>query len=123
MLKWMLDGLKDYHREGFRVIPESCLAFKNSIVAEKDVVMEFLNSCVQQGEAKEYVKVCDLYHTYGEQNRDMQQNRKTKKTMKDFEKALKRCLGVHRFKDKHQQMIAGKNHTMGKVFMGFKTIV
>lgn len=122
MLKYMLEGLKDYHREGFRDVPSTCLAFKKKLVGEKDFIQEFLASNIEQGEDKDFVKVCDLFGAFSEQYRSLQQDKRTKKNMKDFEKGLKRCLGANRFKDRYQPRVNGKQVAAGRVFLNFRQV-
>lgn len=60
-LRWCLDGLKAYHAQGFTRIPASCTAFKEEIIAEKNVVAEFLKDAVEPGDPKDFVHVKELY--------------------------------------------------------------
>lgn len=94
---------------------------------EQDVVLEFLNNnCnIEDGDPKDHVKVCDLFNDYNQEYRGLRQDKKTKKGVRDFEKALKRCLKTHEFKDKHQSKIdaSGVNRTIGKVFLGCRRVV
>lgn len=120
MLMWCLGGRERYQLVGFKEIPPGCLAFKQTLMDEKDVVKEWLTYNVEKGNDKEYVKVIDLYQAFTAANRDLQRDKKTKKTAKMFEKELQRCLGLDTFKDKHQYKYEGKNITVGKVFLSFR---
>lgn len=120
MLRWCLGGRQSYQQGGFREMPAGCLAFKQTIMDDKDIVKEWLSSTVQEGDEKDYIKVCDLYADFNIANRAFQGDKKTRKSVKVFERDLHRCLEPSRFKEKHQVKVAGKNVTTGKVFMGYK---
>ena len=122
MLRWCVRGLLAYHEEGFRIMPEGCLAFKKQILDDKDVVKEWLDDTLEEGENREYVRVCDLYHRFCNDNRSFQADKKTKKSAKGFERELHRCLNTDRFKERHQLRVQGKNVTAGKVFLNYKFI-
>ena len=49
MLLWLLPGVKRLKEVGFTGIPESCRAFKQQLLDEKDVVREFLDDAVEKG--------------------------------------------------------------------------
>ena len=120
MLRWAVEGLRRYQSLGFTNMPQGCLAFKQEIMEEKDVVKEWLGLAVEDGADKEYVKVNDLFQTFTAEHRDLQRDKKTKKTAKMFERELHRCLGTDHFKEKHQYRVEGRKVTLGKVFMGYK---
>lgn len=120
MLRWALKGLERYYTQGFTNMPQGCLAFKQELLEEKDIVKEWLDLSVQVGEARDYIKVNDLFQSFTADNRDLQRDKKTKKTAKMFERELHRCLGTTGFKEKHQYRVEGRKVTLGKVFMGYK---
>lgn len=117
MLNWCLAGLRRYHDIGFTNMPSGCLAFKQSIMDDKDVVKEWLQLAVEPGEDKDFVKVCDLYADFCAANRAFQGDKKTKKSAKMFERELHRCLGTKHFKDRHSVRSCGKIISIGKVLM------
>ena len=110
----------DYHRDGFKNIPQTCQKFKNKLVREKDYMMEFLDTNVEPGDDRDYIKVGDLFKVYDEQYRGLQQNAKTKKTLKGFEESLKRCLGTKNFKECHQLRVDGRKIKPGRVFLKYR---
>lgn len=121
MLRWSLTGLHAYRQIRFSQMPPGCLAFKQDILADKDVVKTWLDSVLQPGEADDFVKVCDLFQEFGIANRAFQNDRKTKKTAGMFEKELHRILGGRCFKSTHKYTLSnGKQTTAGRVFMGLK---
>lgn len=83
-------------------------------------LQSFLGKRVQQGGPRDYVKVCDLFLQYCQDNRALQADRKTKKTQKMFEEELHKCLGTELFKPKHQYRSCGRVISANKVFMTFK---
>lgn len=120
-LKWQLAGLALYHKEGFRNMPESCLKFKRELVADKDMVLEFLDGAVEQGEVTDFIKLKDLYHDFEESYKLLQRDKKTKKTFKMFESALGRCLQGAVFKAKHDYSApCGKKTSARNVVLGYK---
>lgn len=120
MLRWCVQGLHRYHQVGFTNMPPGCLAFKQEILEEKDVVKEWLNATVQEGGSDDFVKVCDLYAGFCAANRSFQADKKTKKTTKMFERELHRCLKTDAFKTKHHYKLQERQCMAGKVFVGYR---
>lgn len=120
MLRWCLAGRVRYQHVGFTDMPEGCLAFKQTIMDEKDVVKEWLSMVVEEGDDKSYVKVCDLYAQFNSDNRAFQADKKTKKSAKMFERELHRCLGGGNFKERHQYRLPGKVMSANRVFMNYR---
>ncbi len=121
-LRWCLRGLKRYHQKGFTALPDGCLAFKQELVAENDVVMEFLELTVEEGEPTDFVQVRDLFNIYDTVNRSLQRDKKTKKSSKDFEQSLMRCLNNKRFKAEHHHCRSEdkKKVKARNVFLGYR---
>lgn len=119
-LKWCLQGLYRYRQKGFTDLPPGCLAFKQELVAEKDVVMEFVEEHVEPGEKTDFVQVKELYKLYDSVNRTLQRDRKTKKDSKAFEQSLIRCLGQQNFKPVHNFTTSGRKQKARSVFMSFR---
>lgn len=118
-LKWCLEGLKDYHCQAFRDIPLSCRSFKEDLVAEKDVVAEFLKQALQPAGAKEYVQVKELYRSFDAAYRTLQKDKRTKKTPTTFKKAVKDIMSAayrdsYGFRDS-----AGKCRTVTSAVWGY----
>lgn len=120
MLRWCLKGRLRYQAVGFQEMPAGCLAFKQTLMDDKDVVKEWLELAVEGGDDKDFVKVCDMFAAFSSANRAFQADKKTKKTAKMFEKELHRCLGTDRFKVKHQFKVGGRPTSVGKVFVGLR---
>lgn len=119
-LKWMLTGLRRYHIEGFRNLPDSCLQFKRELVASKDVVGDFLEDAVEEGGPDDFVVVKELFHEYDMSNPALQKDKKTRKDSKAFARALSRCLGVEKFKAQHLHYVNGKRVKASSVYIGLK---
>lgn len=122
-LRWCLAGLRRYHEIGFTQLPEGCLAFKQELVAEHDVVMDFLDQTVEAGEATDFVQVRDLWSHYDAANKSLQRDKKTKKDLKAFEQAMMRCLDVKRFKAEHcywREDDKKKKVKARNVFLGYR---
>ncbi|KAL3159504.1 hypothetical protein ABBQ38_009922 [Trebouxia sp. C0009 RCD-2024] len=122
MLRWCLGGRERYQEVGFTHMPPGCLAFKQTIMDEKDVVKEWLDTTVEGSGSDDFIKVCDLYTKFCSDNRSFQADRKTKKTPKMFERELHRCLKKEHFKPKHHYKLHGKACMAGKVFIGYKIV-
>ena len=118
-LRWMLEGLRTYRREGFADIPESCQAFKRDLVAEKDVVKEFLNEAVEPGDEDDFVKMKELYSDFDEAYRSLQRDKKTKKNSKVFQSSVERLL-PDAFRARFTYYTGGKRHEATSVVTGFK---
>lgn len=82
----------EYHEIGFSNMPPGCLAFKQMIMDDKDVVREWLDLAIEPVEDKEYMKISDMFAEFSAANRSFQSDKKTKKTAKAFEKELHRCM-------------------------------
>lgn len=121
-LRWILDGLTSYHKQGFCNIPESCQAFKKELVAEKDVVQEFLLEALEEGEVDDFVKVKDLYAGFDEAYRTLQKDKKTRKTIKVFQASVERVL-PNKFKARHYYYVNGKRHEATSVLTGHRSVI
>ena len=114
MMWWCLSGLAKYYRDKFSVIPESFYEYRDAAVAERDVINRFLTrNTVKTGDAEDYVVRADLYFDFGNDNREMQQDRKTKVGKGKFLKGMKTFFGTENYAVEH-------NHRHD-VFFGFKT--
>lgn len=112
--------MRNYHCQGFRNIPASCLAFKNDLVAEKNVVAEFLNEAVEPAGPKDFVHVKDLYNDFDEAYRMLQKDKKTKKSLQIFKAGVMKTM-PKAYKDRFGFRSAdGKCRTMSSVLVGFK---
>lgn len=118
-LLWCLDGLKMYHDEGFRHIPPSCQQFKQDLVAEKDAVMDFLDTYLEPGEPTDFVQLKELYNQYDAVNRALQRDKKTKKDSKAFKQSALRVRG-NAFKEQHNFTVLGKSRNVRSVFVGYR---
>lgn len=81
--------------------------------ADIDKVKEFLDVNVEQGEHRDFVRVCDLFADF---TREFPQDNRNKKGLVEFDEALKKFMGARHFKVRHQQT----NRSHGKVFMTFR---
>lgn len=120
MMRWCVAGLLRYHDVGFVQIPQSCLAFKAEIMDEKDVVKDWLSRSVQTASEDDFVKFAELWQKFEKDNKELQRDKKTKKSNHAFERELNRCLGAQHFKDRHHFKVDGNKKTAGKVFMTYK---
>lgn len=91
-LRWALRGLEIYKEQKFKSVPSSCRDFMNAIVQEKDVVREFLDSHVEEGEPSDLVTIGDLYKEYNELYRGLQKDKKTHKSKGSFASGVTRVL-------------------------------
>ena len=83
-------------------------------MAERDVINRFLTrNTVKTGDAEDYVVRADLFFDFGNDNREMQQDRKTKVGKGKFLKGMKTFFGTENYAVEH-------NHRHD-VFFGFKT--
>lgn len=91
-------------------------------MAENDIVMEFLEQTVEEGEPTDFVQVRDLFNIYDTVNRSLQRDKKTKKSSKDFEQSLMRCLNNKRFKTEHHHCRSEdkKKVKARNVFLGYR---
>lgn len=119
-LRWCLDGLKQYNEKGFRDIPTSCQAFKDDLVAEKNVIAEFLKDAVEPAGDKDFVHVKELYNAFDDAYRTLQKDKKTKKSLQVFKagvaKTMPKC-----YKDKYSfRTSAGRVTSVNSVLLGLK---
>ncbi len=128
MLRFMLEGLVIYHQEGFRNIPSTCQTFKEMLVADKDVIREFLDQALDVAPlsdkeavaAKAWVCVKDLYNDFDASHKAMQRDKKTKKDLKAFQVAVCRCF-PHYYRDKvNYYTDRGTRTSANRVLLGVK---
>ena len=119
-LKYCLEGLSRYHAEGFKRLPESCQAFKQQLVASKDVVAEFVGDAVEEGVAGDFVTVKDLFNDFNVAYRLVQADKKTRKDQNAFRLALKKILNPNKFKNVHHYKIGGKPTTTSSAYMEYR---
>lgn len=121
-LRWALKGLQRYHAVKFTQIPESCKSFKKQIVAERDYIADFVLSTVEKGEPKDYVKIGDLYAEFNEVYRDLQKDKKTKKSSSTFRGGVIKTLKASsHYKDVHGfRRQDGRTTTARSVILGYK---
>lgn len=87
-----------------------------------NLVEMWLSTVVEEGEARDYVKVCELWNEFRAHHKTLQSNKKTMKKAKHFDKDLNRCLGQQYFKQSHQFVRDGRNAMVGKVYMRYRWI-
>ncbi len=120
MLKFMLDGLQMYYREGFRDVPLTCQAFKQQLVSEKDTIQEFLHAAVEPSVKSDYISVKQLFNSYDDSYRLQQRDKKTRKNMKTVLLGIKRCLpGAYTEKLQYFNE-QGKKTSTSNVIVGYK---
>ena len=121
VLRWALGGLQQYYRHRFRNVPPSCRAFMASIIEEKDTVREFLTNAIEEGDAKDFVKVKELYNDYSEVYRMLQKDKKTHKNSGSFQTGVMRVLKKDAFVKKHFFYTDhGTRTSANGVFVGYK---
>lgn len=107
VLRWMLKGLELYHTHRFRNVPASCKNFMASIMEEKDTVRDFLLEHVEEAPDTDFIAVRELYKDYEEAFRDLQRDKKTKKSRQVFITGIERVL-PGAFREQFNYYPAGK---------------
>ena len=121
-LRWALEGLREYYRLRFTNLPEGCLEFKNGLIAEQDVVSQFLDTVVEEGEPTDFVQASDLFDEYKKEHPDMQKDKRTKKSLDTFVKALEARFPDATFKSRiNVPKQSGGHTTKRSVHMGLRT--
>lgn len=81
-------GLQEYHARRFDDVPDSCKSFKRILVAEKDVIGEFLSLTVEaHDDAKNFVRLRELYNEFQEVNKGLQRDKRSHKSYNTFKSA------------------------------------
>lgn len=119
-LRWCLEGLQHYHAKGFRDIPPSCQSFKNDLVAEKNVVSEFLNEAVETCDFCNFVHVKDLYNDFDEAYRTLQKDKKTKKSLQLFKAGVMKSMPTAYRERLQYKTSTGSTTSARSVLVGYK---
>lgn len=117
-LRWQIRGLLDYHNRGFKTIPDSCRKYKLELLADKDMVQEFLKETVVEGEASDVLKAKELYNEFEATHKGP---RKSKPMLryKEFQSGLERVL-QKRLKSRHTVMVDGKQQEVTSALLGYR---
>ena len=85
-IMWQLEGLKMYYKDRFNTkIPRGCQEFKNSILAENDVVAQFVEDTLEYtGNEDDFLKAKDLYEYFKRHFEDFMRDKRTKVSITEF---------------------------------------
>ena len=121
-MRWAIEGLRSYEELGFRHLPEGCLEFKHSLLAERDIISQFLDDVVETGGPMDFVHAKDLFRLYGAVHKDHQNDKRTRKTPEAFVAALESKFPEAVFvrKHKYKNRDTGRSTTANSVHMGLK---
>ena len=120
-LRWALQGLQEYYGLRFTNLPEGCLEFKNSLIAEQDVVSQFLDTIVEEGQSTDFVNAKKLFAEYCQEHPDMQKDKRTNKKLDTFVKALESRFPDAEFKKQiNHTTKSGDRTTARSVHIGIR---
>ena len=120
-LRWALEGLREYYRLRFTNLPEGCLEFKNSLIAEQDVVSQFLDTVVEEGQPTDFVQASGLFADYCREHPDMQKDKRTKKKLDTFIRTMEAKFPDAAFKHRiNYTTPSGGQTTKRSVHIGIK---
>lgn len=112
MLRWLLQGLQRFHVMQFSDIPSTCLAFKQMLLEDEDIISLFLTEAVTPGTSEDYVQLKELWAKFPKEH-------KREKSPKVFKKAVEAALGMA--KDVHNYTKPNGKKTIARsVFLGYK---
>lgn len=121
-LQWLLEGLRKYKEEGFRNIPDSCLAFKNQLLEAQDDVKEYLDEQVQEGAASDFVKAKDMWDEFEDRNRHKRKKRsKPYMSYKKFRENTERLL-KKKITERYKFTQNGKQEEESSVVLGYRKV-
>ena len=121
-MRWAIEGLRSYEELGFRHLPEGCLEFKHSLIAERDVISKFLDDMVEPGSSTDYIQAKELFKEFGAVHRDYQKDKRTSKNLDAFVATLESKFPEAMFKKTHKykKPDTGKWSLANSVHVGLK---
>ncbi len=121
-LRWAMVGLQEYHARRFDDVPDSCKSFKRILVAEKDVIGEFLSLTVEaHDDAKNFVRLRELYDEFQGVNKGLQRDKRSHKSYNTFKSAALQHLTWGTYKAMHSfRKEDGRSTSASSVMIGYK---
>ena len=121
-MRWAIEGLRSYEELGFRHLPEGCLEFKHSLIAERDIISQFLDDMVEPGGPMDFVQAKYLFNLYGAVHKDQQNDKRTRKTLEAFVATLESKFpeAVFQKRHKYNNQDTGRSTTANSVHVGLK---
>jgi phage/plasmid-associated DNA primase len=101
LLKWCLEGLDNYTKIGFSVVPDMCYQWVSKIAENQDIVGAFVTSSLERtGDKKDFVSRAELYRRYTAENQE-ERDKKTRLGKNKFNERMRVLLGEENYREQY----------------------